>query len=63
MEFLFSSFGIGSTGHKKEGSIKLTKQQKKAIRKMDEVVLTKLSAFFTQWKLKTLLLRGTKQAS
>ena len=61
MEYLFSSFGISMIEKKKETG-KLTKQQKKAIRKMDEVVLTKLSAFFTQWKLKTLLLRGTKQA-
>ena len=62
MEYLFNSFGISSIGEKKEG-YKLTKQQKKAIRKMDEVILTKLSAFFTQWKLKTLLLKGTKQVA
>ena len=58
MENLLSSMGLSRISTQNN---KLSKLQKKAIRKMDEVVLTKMSAFFTQWKLKTLLLRGTKQ--
>lgn len=56
LENLLSSIGLSRISQ----NGKLSKLQKKAIRKMDEVVLTKMSAFFTQWKLKTLLLRGTK---
>lgn len=59
---LFSNLGITQLSKIYDQGSKLTKLQKKAIRKMDEATLTKLSAFFTQWKLKTLLLRGTKKA-
>jgi len=57
---LFNSLAISQlTKTKNNGTSKLSKKQKKAIRRMDEAILTKLSAYFTQWKLKTLLLRGT----
>lgn len=59
MENLLSAIGLSRISRTGDGN-KLSKLQKKAIRKMDEVVLTKMSAFFTQWKLKTLLLRGAK---
>ena len=54
------NFGMSTIERKSKSG--LSKMQKKAIRRMDEAVLTQLSSFFTQWKLKTLLLRGTKQA-
>ena len=60
MTNMLTSFGI--SGIEKSRKSMLSKMQKKAIRRMDEAILTKLSAFFTQWKLKTLLLKGTKQA-
>ena len=53
------SFGLSTIERRKSN---LSKVQKKVIRRMDEALLTHISAFFTQWKLKTLLLRGTKQA-
>lgn len=58
---LFGNIGLSHI-EKAPSENKLSKAQKKAIRKMDEVILTKLSTHFTQWKLKTLLLRGSQQS-
>ena len=60
MTNILASIGISTIENKPKSN--LSKVQKKAIKRMDEAVLTQISAFFTQWKLKTLLLRGTKQA-
>jgi len=58
---LFGNIGLSHID-KSTSENKLSKAQKKAIRKMDEVVLSNLSTHFTAWKLKTLLLRGSQQS-